>query len=226
VPAETVALQTILLLVRETGARVHIARLSSRAGVDMVRHAKADGLRVTCDVGIHHAHLSEMDTADFNANCHLVPPLRSLRDRDAIRQALADGTIDALCSDHAPVDDDAKERPFQESEAGATGVELLLPLTLKWGRESGLSLNQALERITLRPARILGVEAGEIAVGKPADLCVLDPDAPWTVSPKTLRSLGKNSPYLGHELLGQVRYTVIDGHVDFRHNGNNHRQHA
>ena len=216
VPAETVALQTILLLVRETGARVHLCRLSSRAGVEMVRRAKADGLPVTCDVGIHHVHLSDMDTADFNANSHLIPPLRSQRDRDAIRAALQDGTIDCVCSDHAPVDANAKEKPFQESEAGATGVELLLPLTLKWAQEAGLSLTEALDRVTRRPAAILGVEAGQLAVGKPADLCLFDPSANWTVSARTLVSLGKNSPFLGMELQGRVRYTVIDGHIDFR----------
>jgi dihydroorotase len=216
VPAETVALQTILLLMRETGARVHLARLSSRAAVEMVRRAKHDGLPVTCDVSIHHVHLSEMDTADFNANCHLVPPLRSQRDRDAIRQALKDGTIDCICSDHAPVDDDAKEQPFQESEPGATGVELLLPLTLKWAREAGLGLAEALDRVTRRPAGILGIEAGQLAAGKPADLCLFDPDASWTVSRDTLASLGKNSPFLGHELQGRVRYTIIDGHIDHR----------
>ena len=216
VPAETVALATILLLVRETGARVHLCRLSSRAGVEMVRQARRDGLRVTCDVGIHHVHLSEMDTADFNANCHLVPPLRSQRDRDALRQALKDGVIDAICSDHAPVDEDAKELPFQEAEAGATGVELLLPLTLKWAGETGLSLARALGFITYRPAAIMGVNAGQIAVGRPADLCLFDPDAAWIVSPSSLASLGKNSPYLGLEMLGQVRYTIIDGHLDFK----------
>ncbi|MDD5365885.1 MAG: dihydroorotase [Gallionellaceae bacterium] len=218
VPAETVALQTILLLVRETKARVHLCRLSSRAGVEMVRRAKEDGLPVTCDVGIHHVHLSEMDTSDFNANCHLIPPLRSQRDRDAIRQALKDGVIDCICSDHAPVDANAKEKPFQESEAGATGVELLLPLTLKWAAETGLSLTQALDRVTRRPAAILGVDAGQLAVGKPADLCLFDPAAGWTVSNKTLASLGKNSPFLGMELQGRVRYTVIDGHIDFKSN--------
>jgi dihydroorotase len=216
VPAETVALQTILLLMRETGARVHLARLSSRAGVEMVRRAKHDGLPVTCDVSIHHVHLSEMDTTDFNANCHLVPPLRSQRDRDAIRQALKDGTIDCICSDHAPVDDDAKEQPFQESEPGATGVELLLPLTLKWAKEAGLTLAEALDRVTRKPAAILGVDAGQLAVGKPADLCLFDPEADWTVSRDTLASLGKNSPFLGMELQGRVRYTVIDGHIDYR----------
>jgi len=216
VPAETVALSTILLLVRETGARVHLARLSSRAGVDLVRRAKHDGLPITCDVGIHYVHLTEMDTADFNPNCHLVPPLRSLRDRDAIRQGLADGTIDAICSDHAPVDEDAKELPFQEAEPGATGVELLLPLVLKWARETRLPLPQALSLITHHPAAVLGLDAGRIRVGGPADLCVFDPEAGWIVSPSALASLGKNSPYLGLEMQGRVRYTLIDGHLDYR----------
>lgn len=218
VPAETVALQTILLLVRETGARVHLARLSSRAGLDMVRRAKHDGLRITCDVAAHHVHLSEMDLADFNANCHLVPPLRSLRDREAIRRALREGLVDAICSDHAPVNDDAKELPFQEAEPGATGVELLLPLTLKWAREMQVPLIQAIDLITRRPARILGTQAGVLAVGGSADLCIFDPERPWMVSRQTLLSLGKNSPYLGMELQGQVMYTIIDGHVDFKRN--------
>ncbi|MCS6785918.1 MAG: dihydroorotase [Thiobacillaceae bacterium] len=216
VPAETVALQTILLLARETGARVHLARLSSRAALNMVRRAKHDGLRVTCDVGVHHLHLSEMDLTDFDPNCHLVPPLRSLRDREAIRQAAREGLIDAICSDHTPVNDDAKELPFQEAAPGATGVELLLPLTLKWARELGVPLAQALSLVTDRPARLMGVEAGRLAVGQPADLCVFDPDEPWQVSRETLLSLGKNSPYLGMEMVGRVRYTLIDGHLDFR----------
>lgn len=216
VPAETVALSTILLLVRETGARVHLCRLSSRAGVEMVRQAKKDGLRVTCDVNVHHVHLSEMDVADFNANCHLIPPLRSQRDRDALRQALEEGVIDAICSDHAPVDEDAKELPFQEAEPGATGVELLLPLTLKWGREAGLSLSKTLGYITHHPAAIMGVDAGALRVGGPADLCVFDPEEAWLVSPSNLVSLGKNSPYLGLEMIGRVRYSVIDGHLDFK----------
>jgi len=105
--------------------------------VSLIRAAKAEGLPVTCDVAIHHAHLSEMDIGFFDANCHLIPPLRSQRDRDALRAALADGTVDALCSDHAPVDDDAKLLPFAEAEPGATGLELLLPLTLKWAKETG-----------------------------------------------------------------------------------------
>jgi hypothetical protein len=147
--AETVALATILQLARETGARVHLARLSTRDGIAMVRTAKAQGLAVTCDVASTHVHLSENDLISFDSNLHLVPPLRSLRDRDAIREALRDGAIDALCSDHTPVDEDKKQVPYGESEPGASGVELLLPLTLKWAREMGVpkDLAEAVELI-------------------------------------------------------------------------------
>jgi dihydroorotase len=157
-----------------------------------------------------------MDVADFNANCHLIPPLRSLRDRDALRQGLLDGTIDAICSDHAPVDDDAKQLPFQESEPGATSAELLLPLLLKWGQESRIPLAQTLGFATHRSAAILGVPGGHLTLGAPADLCLFDPEATWTVTPQSLTSLGKNSPFLGLEMQGRVRYTLIDGHLDFK----------
>ena len=139
----------------------------------MVRAAKAEGLPVTADVGIHHLHLCDVDIGWFDSQAHLVPPLRGTRDRDALRAGLADGTIDAICSDHAPVDDDAKQLPFAEAEPGATGVELLLPLTLKWAPEAGIPLSDALARVTQVPARILGVEAGTLAVGRAGRyLCV------------------------------------------------------
>ena len=214
--SETLALATILQLVQETGARVHLCRLSSRAGINMVRRAKHDGLPVTCDVNVHHLHLTEMDLTDFNPHCHVYPPFRSERDKAAIREAVLEGVIDAICSDHAPVDDDAKLLPFQETEPGATGVELFLPLTLKWAQEAGVPLAKALSYITHQPARLLGVPAGTLAVGEAADLCLFDPDARWTVSRDTLASLGKNSPFLGLELQGRVRYTIIDGHIDHR----------
>jgi dihydroorotase len=207
VPAETVALSTILLLVRETGARVHLARLSSRAGIEMVRRAKHDGLPITCDVGVHHVHLSEMDTADFNANCHLIPPLRSQRDRDAIRHGLEDGTIDAICSDHAPVDDDAKELPFQEAEPGATGVELLLPLTLKWAREAGMPLGQALGYLTHSPPASWAWMPATSARAAPPTCACSTRNPPGSSIPSNLASLGKNSPYLGLEMQGRVQYT-------------------
>jgi dihydroorotase len=213
--AETVALATILQLARETGARVHLARLSTREGIAMVRAAKAQGLAITCDAASTHVHLSENDLVSFDSHLHLVPPLRSLRDRDAIREALRDGGIDALCSDHTPVDEDAKQMPFGESEPGASGVELLLPLTLKWAREMGVPLLQAIDLISGKPAQILGVPGGSLAVGGCADICIFDETAEWVVNPKTLASQGDNTPFHNHPMQGRVRYTLIDGHIDF-----------
>ncbi|MDB5810872.1 MAG: Dihydroorotase [Betaproteobacteria bacterium] len=211
--AETIALSTILLLARETGARIHVCRISSAEGVDMVRQAKAHGLKVSCDIAIHHAHLSEMDIGYFDPNCNLTPPLRSQRDRDALRAALADGTVDALCSDHTPVDEDAKQLPFGEAETGATGVELLLPLTLKWIEETRLPLAQGLARITSEPARVLGVNAGRLQAGAGADICIFDPARYWKVEPAALKSQGKNTPFTGVEIKGKVSYTLVDGQI-------------
>jgi len=211
--AETVALSTILILVRETGARVHLARLSSAEGVELVRQAKRQGLPVTCDVAIHHAHLTDMDIGYFESNSRLDPPLRSQRDRDALRAALADGTADALCSDHTPVDADVKQLPFAEAEPGATGLELMLPLTLKWAEEAKVKLPTALSRITADAARVLGIDAGHLAAGSPADICLFDPERPWKVEPAALKSQGKNTPFISLELKGRVRYTLVDGQV-------------
>jgi dihydroorotase len=213
--AETIALGTILELVRATGARVHICRLSSAGGVELMRRAKEEKLPVTCDVGIHHVHLCDMDLGFFDSHCRLEPPLRSQRDRDALARALADGAIDCLCSDHTPVDEDGKHLPFAQAEPGATGLELLLPLALKWGKARDLSLAKTLARITSEPARILGVESGRIAPGAPADVVIFDPAAPFDVSAATLKSQGKNTPFLGYELAGRVRYTIVAGNVVF-----------
>jgi dihydroorotase len=211
--AETIALATILELVRATRARVHICRLSSAGGVELVRRAKEEGLPVTCDVGIHHVHLCDRDLGYFDSQCRLEPPLRSQRDRDALSRAAADGTIDALCSDHTPVDEDGKHLPFSQAEPGATGLELLLPLALKWGQANRLGLAATLARITSEPARVLGVSSGRLAPGAPADLVLFDPSAPLKVAPDTLKSQGKNTPFLGYELAGRVRYTVVAGNV-------------
>ncbi len=213
--AETIALATILTLVRVTGARVHFCRLSTREGVDMVRQAKREGLPVTCDVAIAHLHLCEVDIGYFDPECHLVPPLRNVRDRAALRAAVADGTVDIVCSDHTPVDDDAKQLPFGEAEPGATGLELLLPLALKWSAEERRPLSQALAKITSDPAKVLGVEAGHLGVGAPADVCVFDPDAQWQIRRSDLRSQGKNTPFLGLEVQGRVRWTLVAGQVVF-----------
>jgi dihydroorotase len=213
--AETVALATILQLARETGARIHLMRLSTRDGIAMVRAAKAQGLAVSCDVAATHVHLSENDLVGFDSNLHLCPPLRSLRDRDAIREALRDGSIDALCSDHTPVDEDEKQVPFGESSPGASGVELLLPLTLKWAREMGVPLMRALDLISWKPAQILGVAGGNLSLGSCADICIFDEHADWVVAAKSLYSQSDNTPFLNHPMQGRVRYTVIDGHLDF-----------
>jgi dihydroorotase len=211
--AETIALAAIFELVRATGARVHLCRISSAAGVALLRRAKHDGLPITCDVGIHHVHLSDMDLGYFDAQCRLEPPLRSQRDREALAAGLADGTIDCAVSDHAPVDEDAKHLPFAEAEPGATGLELLLPLTLKWGMERKLTLAQTLARISSAPARILGAASGRLEPGAPGDLVLFDPQASWRVTPEALKSQGKNSPFLGMELAGRVRATVVAGQV-------------
>jgi dihydroorotase len=209
--AETIALGTLLELVRATGTRVHVCRLSTAAAVAMMRAAKKEGLPVTCDVGIHHVHLSDMDLGFYDSHCRLDPPLRTQRDREALAAGLADGTIDCAVSDHTPVDDDGKHLPFAEAESGATGLELLLPLILKWAGERKLPLAQALARLTSDAARVLGSPAGRIEQGAPADLVVFDPQAPFRVTPEALRSQGKNSPFLGYELAGRVRATIVAG---------------
>ncbi len=219
VAAETIAMHTIFELMRSTGARVHLCRISSAAGVALVRQAKLDGLKLSCDVSINSLHLSDTDVGYFDSRMRLNPPLRQQRDRDALRNALADGTIDALVSDHTPVDEDAKALPFAESEPGATGLELLLSLALKWSDEDGVALAIALARLTSGPAGVIGVGLtgglGRIHVGGAADICVFDPKAHWQVVPGTLRSQGKHTPFSGYELPGRVRYTLVGGRVAF-----------
>jgi len=209
--AETIALATILALVRDTGVRVHLCRLSCAESVAMVRAAKHEGLPVSCDVAVHHLHLCDVDIGWFDSDANLVPPLRSTRDRAALRAGVADGTIDVVCSDHAPVDEDAKQVPFAEAEPGATGLELLLPLTLKWAQEDGVPLPAALARITSEPGKLIGSGAGSLAAGCVADVCVFDPVAYWKVERASLRSQGKNTPFLGLEVPGKVRYTLVAG---------------
>lgn len=214
VAAETIAIFTIVELMRGTGARVHLCRLSSAAGVDLVRAAKAEGLPLTCDVSINSLHLADTDIGFFDSRARLNPPLRQQRDRDALSAALADGTIDALVSDHTPVEADAKTLPFAESEPGATGLELLLPLALQWGEQSGAGLVRAIEVVSAAPARLIGAaEAGRLSSGGAADLCVVDPALEWQVRPEALRSQGKHTPFGGYALRGQARFTLVGGRL-------------
>lgn len=214
VATETIALFTYFELARLTGAALHITRLSSAAGLRLVEQARAEGLDVSCDVSINHLHLHEYDIGYFDSHCHLVPPLRSREDRNALRAGLRSGSIDALCSDHTPVDDDDKLTPFAESEPGATGLELLLSLALEWADASDVPLAAALSRITSEPARIIGItRAGHLAPGARADICIFDPDARRTVGREQLRSQGRNTPFVGRELRGVVRHTLVEGMV-------------
>ena len=222
VAAETIALHTIFELLKTTGARVHLCRISSAAGVELVRRAKADGLAVTCDVSINSLMLTDLDIGYFDSSARLTPPLRQSRDRDALAAALADGTIDALVSDHTPVDEDAKAVPFAEAEPGATGLELLLSVALKWSRDAGVPLARAVAAVTSEPARVLGAalgtlqaSVGRIVEGGVADLCVLDERADWTVQAKALVSQGKHTPFSSYELPGRVRCTLVGGQVAF-----------
>ncbi len=214
--AETIALSTMLQLAQVTGVRLHICRISSAAGVAMIREAKKEGLAVTCDVSMNHVHLSEMDIGYFDSHCHLMPPLRNQRDREALRAGLEEGVIDAVCSNHSPVDDDAKQLPFAEAEAGATGLELLLPLVLKWTQQSKHALSDAIAKVTVNPAQILNIDAGHLSIGAAADVCIYDPENYWKVEAAVLKSQGKNTPFLGMEMQGKVRYTLVNGQIVYR----------
>jgi dihydroorotase len=222
VAAETIALHTIFELVRATGTRVHLCRISSAAGVELVRQAKAQGLPVTCDISINSLHLTDLDVGYFDSRTRLNPPLRQQADRAALRAALADGTVDALVSDHTPVGSDEKDLPFAEAEPGATGLELLLSLALKWAQDDGVPLAHALACVTSKSAAVLGASVGQhgsslgrLHEGGAADVCVVDPQAAWQVQPQSLRSQSKHTPYSGYELPAQVRATLVGGRLAF-----------
>ncbi len=215
--AETLALQTIFELQRATGARVHLSRLSTASGLELLRAARREGLPVTADVSAHNLHLTDVDIGFFDTNFHLTPPLRGQRDRDAIQAALRDGLVDALCSDHTLVDDAGKAAPFPLSQPGATGLELLLSLTLKWARDSRVPLPEALARVTSGPAAVLRslspahARLGELGIGAPADLCLVDLQAEWLAAPAALQSHSRHTPFTGMMLPGRVRATLVGG---------------
>ncbi len=214
VSAETVAIATALQLARSTGVRLHLMRLSSAAGVALVREAQAAGLAVSCDVSVHHLHLSENDIGYFDSHARFTPPLRAKDDQNALRLAVRDG-VAALCSDHTPLSEDGKQVPFGEALPGASALELLLPLTLRWAEETRTPLATALARITCDPSAILGISSGSLTPGSPADICIFDPAATWRVSPEGLQSRGKNTPFEGIEMTGRVVATLVDGHLVF-----------
>jgi len=214
--AEALALASILRIAKETGAKVHISRLSTAEGVGMIREAKKQGVNISCDVSANHLHLTEHDIGFFDTNCHLKPPLRTQRDKDALTAGLKDGTIDAICSDHTPVDDDAKLAPFAEAEIGATGLELLLALTLKWAQQEKVDLLTSIALVSLASAKILGIPAGNLSLNSDADICIFDAKQYWKISPGALKSQGKNTPFNGLEMAGKVKFTLVHGQVVYQ----------
>ncbi len=214
--AEAILLDRDMRLVELTGGRYHAAHVSTADGLDVIRRAKARGLAVTCDTAPPYFMLNETAVGDYRSFAKLSPPLRSESDRLAVVAALADGTIDAVASDHAPQDQDSKRQPFAQAAFGAVGLETLLALTLDLVHGGVLDLNRALALVTAGPARILRLDAGRLAPGAPADLVLFDPDHAWTVDRDRFRSKSKNTPFDGHTVKGAVRRTVIDGRTVFQ----------
>jgi dihydroorotase len=209
--AETAALGVLIALVEQTGARTHFCRLSTARGANMVRRARMDGLPISADIAAHQAFLTEMDISDFNALCHVRPPLRTERDMKALRDGLADGSIEVLCSDHQPHEADAKLAPFPATEPGISGLETLLPLALRLHEDGILSLEMAISLVTSKPARILGIDTGTLGNGKLANICILDPDHSWHFDSAAMLSAGKNSPFDGWPFKGKVIRTMLAG---------------
>jgi dihydroorotase len=214
--AETIAVSRALLLVEQTGARVHFCRISTARSIDLLAEAKARGLDITADVGIAHLHLTDMDISSFNTDCYVLPPLRSQRDKEGLRTGLANGTITAICSDHQPHDSDAKSAPFSMTEPGASTIEMLLPLTLQLVRDKNLTLQQAVAALTSAPAKIAGLDTGNLSIGAGADICIFDPESSWTVERDALLSAGKNTPFASWEMTGKVTHTLVEGKIIYQ----------
>ena len=214
---ETAAVARELALIETTGASCHFCGLSTARAVDMIARAQAEGLPVTADVTAHHLHLSEHDIGHFNTLCHVIPPLRSERDRERLRAAVHEGTVTAVCSDHQPHEMDAKLLPFSESEPGISRLNTLLPLTLKLVEQGVTDMVTAIDRLTAGPARVLGIDAGHLAPGATADLCIFDPDCEWQLDRQKIASRGKNTPFEGWPMPARVCYTLIGGDVIYRY---------
>ncbi len=213
VSAETVAITRALELIAETGVKAHFGRLSSAQSVEIISRAKDSGLDITADVSAHQLFLNEMDINSFNSMCHVLPPLRSQRDMEALRTAVKDGVIDAICSDHQPHDTDAKQAPFASTEPGISSLETLLPLTLRLVHEQVVPTYTAHSLLTSQPAAILGLNTGVIAENKPADICLYAADEDWQLDSTNMLSRGKNTPFEGWNFQGKVHYTIIGGKV-------------
>ena len=209
--AETIALAQCLELVELTGYRVHFGQLSCRRSVIKIYQAKKYGLQVSADVAIHQLHLTENNITPFDSNYHVLPPLRTEEDKQYMRQGLASGTINSICSDHQPHDIDAKLGAFPETEPGMSSLETLLPLMLKLVAESVITMEQGIASLTANPARVLRIESGALTVGFNADVCIFDPELEWQVNTENWKSQGMNTPYWGQTFKGRVTHTLQAG---------------
>jgi len=213
--AETAAVARDLSLIEQLGVKAHFCRLSTARAARMVARAQYDGLPVTADVSAHQLHLTEMDISDYDSNCHVIPPLRTQRDREGLRTGITQGVIQAICSDHQPHEADAKLAPFCSTRPGMSTLETLLPLSLRLIEEENLPVMEAIRRVTSGPANILNLETGTLGCGKQADICLLDPNSYWQLSADTMFSQGHNTPFLNWEFKGQVKRTLLAGKTVF-----------
>jgi dihydroorotase len=213
--SETTAINKILEIARLTKTKVHLNKISTADGLNLVKIAKKNGINVTCDVSIHQIFLTDNDIGFFNTNCYLKPPLRKESDRIKIIESIVDGTIDAICSDHSPVNEDNKLKPFAESEHGASSVELLIPMVFKLSEEYKIDLGLLINKITHIPANILEINKGNLSINSDADICIFDPNYSWEVNAKTLISEGKNTPFMNANFIGKVSSTIFNGNIVF-----------
>jgi dihydroorotase len=214
--AEVIIVERDIHLAELTGGRIHFAHISTAQALDAVRRAKTRGLAVTCDTAPPYFALNEIEIGDYRTFAKLSPPLRAEDDRVAVIEALKDGTIDSIASDHTPQDEDAKRLPFAQAAFGGVGLETLLAITLELYHNAHLSLNETLRLITAAPADLLGLAAGRLKKGAAADLIVFDPDRGWKVNADNLLSKSKNSPFDGRPVQGRVIRTVVDGRTVFQ----------
>lgn len=210
---ETASVARLLALVEQTGVRAHFCRLTSARALGMVARARYDGLPVSADVAVPYLFLTELDIAEFDSQCHVLPPLRTQADRDALRAGLANANLVALCSDHQPHEADAKRAPFPATAPGISGLDTLLPMALRLVEQGVLGLGDVLHRLTAGPAAILGLPQGQLALGAPADVCVFDPEHTWVLDDRSMESEGHNSPFLGWEMKGRASHTLLNGRL-------------
>jgi len=215
VAAETIALMQCIELMQQTGCRVHFRGLSCSRSVSLIAKAKKAGLPVTADVAMHHLHLTDEDMVPYDSHYHVLPPLRSIQDRDALIAAVQCGTIDSICSDHQPHNIDAKLGAFPETEAGIATLETVLPLMLRLVKQGGLQLVSGIAKLSSEPANILGINAGGLATGDVADVCIFDPDKQWQINTETWKSRGHNTPFWQETMQGKVTYTIQAGQLIF-----------